>query len=497
MAINKVVYGNDTLIDLTSDTVTADKVLDGYTFHDASGTQRTGTGGGGITFPLDISDNTNNVTGVLNPVNGGTGNDSGYVRAGQKANTTIGNYATAEGYSNTASGNYSHAEGYNTTASGGDSHAEGYNTIASGLYAHAEGGGDALTGYTTASHNASHAEGYATTASGLYTHTEGERTSASARCAHAEGNGSTASGAYSHAEGQGTIAKGMFSHAQGKYNIQDNNDTYAHIVGNGTSSARSNAHTVDWEGNAWFAGDVEDGNGNTITKNSNDLRYYEQKGYFSKNIWTGRSWFSGSGVLLSDYLLDYFDAYDGDVTISFGTISGSADITFDFLYNQGGAYAHSSVTINTSVGYGTVTLLNQSPWKVTITSSANVDIYNLQMEKGNTVSPYAHYVPTIPPIVNDRYLHTNATTGALEWVQGGGGGGSSATVLGGTLEAGDTELTFTSNAITATAMIDIYAVDSADIGYINREVSGTTLTITFPPQETDVNIRVRIEETGE
>lgn len=33
---------------------------------------------------------------------------------------------------------------------------------------------------------------------------------------------------------------------------------HAHIVGNGTSDAkRSNAHTVDWEGNAWFAGTVE------------------------------------------------------------------------------------------------------------------------------------------------------------------------------------------------------------------------------------------------
>lgn len=33
--------------------------------------------------------------------------------------------------------------------------------------------------------------------------------------------------------------------------------TYAHIVGNGTSDeARSNAHTLDWEGNAWYQGDV-------------------------------------------------------------------------------------------------------------------------------------------------------------------------------------------------------------------------------------------------
>lgn len=33
MAISKVIYGGETLIDLTADTVTADKLLVGYTAH--------------------------------------------------------------------------------------------------------------------------------------------------------------------------------------------------------------------------------------------------------------------------------------------------------------------------------------------------------------------------------------------------------------------------------------------------------------------------------
>ena len=41
--VNKVVYGNRTLIDLTSDTVTKDKILSGFTSHDKSGTIITGT----------------------------------------------------------------------------------------------------------------------------------------------------------------------------------------------------------------------------------------------------------------------------------------------------------------------------------------------------------------------------------------------------------------------------------------------------------------------
>lgn len=43
MAINKVIYDNTTLIDLTSDTVSADKLAKGYTAHGASGEAITGT----------------------------------------------------------------------------------------------------------------------------------------------------------------------------------------------------------------------------------------------------------------------------------------------------------------------------------------------------------------------------------------------------------------------------------------------------------------------
>lgn len=48
MGINKVQYGNTTLIDLTSDTVTADKLMQGYTAHDRTGALITGTATGGI-----------------------------------------------------------------------------------------------------------------------------------------------------------------------------------------------------------------------------------------------------------------------------------------------------------------------------------------------------------------------------------------------------------------------------------------------------------------
>lgn len=59
--INKVIYGGNTLIDLTADTVTADKILSGYTGHAASGAPITGT----CTYDADTSDATAAVAEVL------------------------------------------------------------------------------------------------------------------------------------------------------------------------------------------------------------------------------------------------------------------------------------------------------------------------------------------------------------------------------------------------------------------------------------------------
>ena len=112
----------------------------------------------------------------------------------------------------------------------------------------------------------SHAEGCNTYAISDYSHTEGHNTSAEGYCSHAEGYDTHTYRNYSHAEGYKTIAHSNNQHAEGKYNIEDTQNEYAHIVGNGTSDiSRSNAHTLDWEGNAWFAGDVEDGNGNKLS----------------------------------------------------------------------------------------------------------------------------------------------------------------------------------------------------------------------------------------
>lgn len=134
-------------------------------------------------------------------------------------------------------GDYSTALGYDTVASGYASHAEGYMTNAKEDFSHAEGNQTKATSY------ASHAEGYKTEA-------------INKEASHAEGYITSASGFAAHSEGYNTKARGDYQHVQGKYNIEDTENKYAHIVGNGKEGAPSNAHTIDWEGNAWFSGTI-------------------------------------------------------------------------------------------------------------------------------------------------------------------------------------------------------------------------------------------------
>lgn len=133
----------------------------------------------------------------------------------------------------------------------------------------ANGGGILENGASSASGQNSHAEGGGTTASGAYSHAEGGGTTASGRSSHAEGGGTVASGDYSHAEGSNTTANHMAQHVFGMHNIPDDSiessgtkGNYVEIVGNGLDvSRRSNARTLDWEGNESLAGGITLGMG--------------------------------------------------------------------------------------------------------------------------------------------------------------------------------------------------------------------------------------------
>ena len=125
---------------------------------------------------------------------------------------------------------------------------------------------------TKASGAGSHAEGSGTTAKGIYSHAEGNGTVAAGDESHAEGYGTAATGSYSHAEGYLTTATSSYQHVEGVYNIADNQSKYLHIVGNGTRDTKSNAHTLDRDGNAWYAGDVYVGSTSGTNKDSGSVK---------------------------------------------------------------------------------------------------------------------------------------------------------------------------------------------------------------------------------
>lgn len=82
-----------------------------------------------------------------------------------------------------------------------------------------------------------------------------------------QGNSPVAYGNYSTAIGDQTVSTAQGSVAAGRYNIKDTDENYALIVGNGVKGTEyidgqgwnhsySNAYTLDWQGNARYAGDV-------------------------------------------------------------------------------------------------------------------------------------------------------------------------------------------------------------------------------------------------
>lgn len=98
--VNKVIYGNRTLIDLTADTVQADKILSGYTAHDKAGAPITGS----CDFDVNSQDGTAAVAEIL------TGKTA-YAR-GTKLTGTMPNRGSVSGTIDAADGSYTIPMGF-------------------------------------------------------------------------------------------------------------------------------------------------------------------------------------------------------------------------------------------------------------------------------------------------------------------------------------------------------------------------------------------------
>ena len=294
-------------------------------------------------------------------------------------NKATGNYSHAEGYYTKATGNYSHVEGNSTTASGENSHAEGNSTKASAFSSHAEGQS------TTASGKSSHAEGSYTIATEASQHVQGKWNLPKFYKEHSYSTSSSINLSTSKFYQSNSYT---FDKILGKYTLNnpiettkpvediskytyllvdsgsntimysnitnividstDSNkvtfnctlhgiiafsNTYAHIVGNGTAeSTRSNAHTLDWSGNAWFAGEVYVGSTSGKDKDSGSVKLAKSSEVVGKkttgNIYTidGVSVTAGEGAeIFNNYYFNIasgnYSHAEGDYATATGTNS--------------------------------------------------------------------------------------------------------------------------------------------------------------------------------
>ena len=102
---------------------------------------------------------------------------------------------------------------------------------------------------------------------GEYAFAQGKDSQASGPYSYAGGKETQASGLVSHTEGTGTIAAGSNQTVIGKYNVKDTYNRYSFIIGNGQDDDnRSNALTINWQGQGSFAGDLYTNNQKVATE---------------------------------------------------------------------------------------------------------------------------------------------------------------------------------------------------------------------------------------
>ena len=272
MAVNKVVLGEDTLIDLTADTVSADKLSKGVTAHDMAGEPIVGTmeagGGKEYTFTDGLTetdgvvkwDLNNNIKLEKNILRGSIMKPFVYTTDGCgfsfSTNSSTNNKYTPKIYTNglvAARINNTGSQSYNTSmAKAGYGGLTFGNIWGDGSAFDILGDDGCLTGGVVKGTQSNYNCGIQTSKEGSCAIGISDK-----NLGYLQTNGIA-----SQVFGAGVIVNSNYCMGHGICNIKDTDKTYAHIVGNGTSeSARSNAYTLDWQGNGTFAGTVSSSTG--------------------------------------------------------------------------------------------------------------------------------------------------------------------------------------------------------------------------------------------
>lgn len=213
----------------------------------AMGYQSEATGAGSIALG-----HTSKASGDYSFAAGGLLNDKGTAATGDRS-VAIGCNNLASGSGAISLGVFSDSEGLGSVAI--NAKASGKRSIAIGGTSSVPLGGASNTSRATAEESVA-IGGYRNSATGEGSAAiGGYQNGATGYRSTAVGGGiNKANARYSFVTGEYCIASGDNSHVIGKYNVEDADSVYAEIVGNGASDGRSNARTLDWDGNCWVAG---------------------------------------------------------------------------------------------------------------------------------------------------------------------------------------------------------------------------------------------------
>lgn len=180
------------------------------------------------------------------------------------------------------------------------------------------------------------AVGESVVATGFASHAEGRSTEATKDGAHAEGYYTQANGTYSHTEGYYTKAESSYQHVEGKYNIPDSINTYIHIAGNGTAEdARSNAYTLDWNGNAVYAGKVTVGSTPTEDMDLANKKYVDDA---IANVGTN----TGEPIDLSAYATKDSPVFINSISMGRieNSVVGNSSVALGYNLTSSGTYSY-------------------------------------------------------------------------------------------------------------------------------------------------------------
>ena len=247
--------------------------------------------------------------------------------------------------------------------------------------------------------NYSMVEGIDNTASGVASHSEGRGNTVSGHYAHVEGRNNTVTASYAHAGGIGNTANGQAQTVIGKYS-SSHNSTDLLVVGNGTSDTnRSNAMTLDTDGNVIFKGGI----GSRLTFESRSDMITKM----SSLLWNTPYNFYADGTL-TNTITHQESVYD-----AFGMITRMSTNVYQLFFITNGAMYKS--LINTSSNPPTAdtqrlyTLDDIKNTYFTISTDGNT--VTPKAELATLLSDYAKTgdIPSITGYVTTDYLTQNYT----------------------------------------------------------------------------------------